>query len=181
MLDAVQFEDLQLPAVPILTEPFRSTGLAMAELRGYVDYPFVTVAHPVTSLSMEQTLALADMITPAVESHLVDGPLIDEAASSSRTSVGRFSPAAAEEAGSVVDFDDLVEDLAAGLRSDGADLSGHRSGTQITFRLHIPDEACAQCVMPSTMLMPMFQRRVDSVLGRGFSVDIEDPRLDTPS
>ena len=69
-----------------------------------------------------------------------------------------------------------METLAEALRADRADLTAERSGSRIVFRLHIPDEACAECVMPSSMLVPMFQHRVDQELGPGFTVELEDPR-----
>ena len=160
MLDAVRFEELGLPAAAIVTEPFTTTGKVMAELQGFADYPFATVPHPVASLSEDQVTALADAVTPAVESLLLRG-----------------------EAGPVVAADAepgrlgaVVESLAVALRADRADLTAVQSGSRITFRLHIPDEACAECVMPSSMLVPLFQHRVDQELGPGLTVELEDPR-----
>ena len=76
MLDAVRFEELGVPAAAILTEPFRTTGLVMAELQGFADYAFATVPHPVASLSAEQvTAAGRDAVTPAVERLLLHDPL----------------------------------------------------------------------------------------------------------
>ena len=69
-----------------------------------------------------------------------------------------------------------METLAEALRADRADLTAERSGSRITFRLHIPDEACAECVMPSSMLVPMLQRRIDQELGPGLVVVLDDPR-----
>ena len=159
MLDAVNFELLGLPAVAILTNPFLATGLAMAELQGLVNYPFATVAHPVTSLLPDEAMAVADGITPTVEALLL-GQSVDAAA-------------AVPEGG---DLQSVVEDLAVGLRSDGADLTATRAGDLVTFTLHIPTQACAECVMPSSMLRPIFQQRVDAQLGAGLTVEIEDPR-----
>ena len=166
MLDAVRFERLGLPAAAILTEPFRATGRAMAELQGFVDYAFATVPHPVASLSAEQALAVADAVTPVVERLLVDGvadpwPLagsVDVAAATSRL------------------LDDVVAAIAAGLRADGADLTAEQSGRRISFRLHIGDKACAECVMPSSMLVPMLQHRIAQELGPGLAVELHDPR-----
>jgi len=70
----------------------------------------------------------------------------------------------------------VVESLALGLRADGADLTATQSGRQILFTLHIPDEACAECVMPATVLSSMFQHRVDVDLGPGWAIAIDDPR-----
>lgn len=166
MLDAVQFEELGLPAAAILTEPFRATGLVMAALQGFAGYPFATVPHPVASLSPEQVTALADAVTPAVESLLLSAPAPDA------------SPAvvAIPADTAVLGLGDVVEDLAEGLRADRADLTAERSGNRITFRLHIPDEACAECVMPSSMLVPILQSRVDDEFGPGLAVVLDDPR-----
>lgn len=159
MLDAVRFEELGLPAAAIVTEPFMTTSKVMAELQGFADYPFATVPHPIGSLSEDQVTALADAGTPAVESLLLHG---------------EAGPVAAgvEPGG----LDAVVESLAVALRADRADLTAEQSGSRITFRLHIPDEACAGCVMPSSMLVPMFQHRVDQELGPGFVVVLDDPR-----
>jgi hypothetical protein len=73
-------------------------------------------------------------------------------------------------------LDGLVEDLAALIRSDGADLTAEADGRLISFRLHIPDEACADCVLPSSMLATVFQHQVDNALGPGWTIEIEDPR-----
>ena len=166
MLDAVRFEELGLPAAAILTEPFRATGLVMAALQGFADYPFATVPHPVASLTAEQVAALADAVTPAVESLLL-GDATDAPPAGSVEGPG---------ANQSRDLDDVVEDLAEGLRADRADLTAERSGNIVTFRLHIPDEACAECVLPSSMLVPILQRRVDDELGPGLVVVLDDPR-----
>ena len=160
MLDAVRFEELGLPAAAIVTEPFRATGKVMAELQGFADYPFATVPHPVASLSEEQVNALADAVTPEVERLLLRGV------------VNRPVAAAA----GLASLEEVVESLAAALRADRADLTAERTGSTILFRLHIPDEACAECVMPAAMLVPMFQHRVDQELGPGLTVELEDPR-----
>ena len=165
MLDAVRFEELGLPAAAIVTEPFRATGLVMAGLQGFAGYPFATVPHPVASLSLEQVTVLADAVTPDVERLLVSGagdaPPADHAASAGS------GPAS---------LDDVVEALAEALRADRADLTAERSGNRITFRLHIPDEACAECVLPSSMLVPVLQGRVEDELGSGLVVVLDDPR-----
>ncbi len=135
----------------------------MAELQGFADYPFATVPHPVASLSIDQVNALADAVTPEVERLLLGG-------------VADPPSAEASTSGERTGLEDVVEALAEGLRADRADLTAERTGNTITFRLHIPDEACAECVMPSSMLVPMFQRRIDQELGPGLTVELEDPR-----
>ena len=163
MLDAVRFEELGLPAAAIVTEPFTATGKVMAELQGFADYPFATVPHPVASLSIDEVNALADAVTPVVERLLLGG-------------VADAPPADASTSGERTGLEDVVESLAAALRADRADLTAERVGNTITFRLHIPDEACAECVMPSSILVPMFQHRIDTELGPGLTVELEDPR-----
>ncbi len=165
MLDAVRFEELGLPAAAIVTEPFTTTGKVMAELQGFADYPFATVPHPIGSLSEDQVTALADAVTPVVELLLVGGT----------TDAPAMEPARSVAA-TPLDLDDVVEALAEGLRADRADLTAEQSGQRITFRLHIPDEACAECIMPSSMLVPILQRRVDDDLGPGFVAVLDDPR-----
>ena len=161
MLDAVQFEDLGVPAAAILTAPFRATGLAMAALHGHADYPFATVPHPVTSLSKQEAAAVADAVTPRIERLLLACPT-----ASAPTPASREHPS----------LDEIVESLAVGLRSDGANLTAELSGRRITFRLHIPDQACAECIMPSSMLAPVLQNRIDAELGPGWTVEIDDSR-----
>ena len=183
MLDAVRFEELGLPAAAILTEPFRATGQVMAELQGFAGYPFATVPHPVASLSEEQAMAVADAVTPAVERLLLSGPADGPPAVAVEPVAVEPVAAADAPAGSDAGADeasrrleDVVETLAEALRADRADLTAERSGSRITFRLHIPDEACAECVMPSSMLVPMLQRRIDQELGPGLVVVLDDPR-----
>ncbi len=170
MLDAVRFEELGLPAAAILTEPFRTTGRVMAELQGFSDYPFATIPHPVASLTDEQVRAAADAVTPAVESLLLSG-----VAAAPPQAAGEPVTAAGSDGG-LAGLEDVVESLAEALRADRADLTAERTGTTIVFRLHIPDEACAECVLPSSMLVPILQSRVDAELGPGLTVELDDPR-----
>ena len=168
MLDAVRFEELGLPAVAILTEPFRATGLVMAELQGFTDYPFATVPHPVASLTEEEIRAVADAVTPAVERLLVG-----EAAPTPHPGTSHVAPVASAAPRSL---DDAVAVIAEALRADRADLTAEQSGNRITFRLHIPDQACAECIMPSSMLVEMLQHRIDIEMGPGLVVELDDPR-----
>jgi hypothetical protein len=158
LLDAVQFEDLGLPAAAIITEPFEATCRAMAALHGFDEYPLIIVPHPVTSLTLDEVHELADSITPLVESLLTTG--------------GTRSTRHGEET-----LADVVEALAPGLRSDGADLTAHqRDDHTVVFQLSIPDQACAECVMPSSMLLPIFTERVRGALGSHLEVHLDDPR-----
>ena len=168
MLDAVRFEELGLPAAAILTEPFRATGQVMAELQGFAGYPFATIPHPVASLSAKQVETVADAVTPAVERLLVSG-----ASDTPPSADDEPAPAASTASRNL---HDVVEAIATGLRADGADLTAEQSGTRISFRLHVPDQACAECIMPSSVLVPMLQRRIDAELGPGLTVELHDPR-----
>ena len=170
MLDAIHFEERGVPAAAILTEPFASTGLAIAELQGFDDYPFATVPHPIGSLTTDEAMALADAVTPTVL-----GLLADTAAQPVRDS----KPANADAAGTPATGTapaEIVEEFAAVLRADRADLTASVEGHHITLRLHIPDEACAECVLPASMLVGMFQHRFDDELGPGWSITLDDPR-----
>ena len=157
MLDAVHFEQQGVPAAAILTEPFAATGEAIAELQGFTDYPFATVPQPIGSLTTDEAMAVADAVTPTVLT------LLTTTAASRPPATGR-APA------------DVVEALAAVLRADRADLTSTVAGRHIKLHLHIPDEACAECVLPATMLVPMFQHRFDTELGPGWTITLDDPR-----
>ena len=71
----------------------------------------------------------------------------------------------------------LRESLAAGLRSDGADLLVKQVGLQaLEFTLVIPTASCAECVMPAATLSAIFATQVEQALGRGWTFVIRDPR-----
>ena len=183
MLDAVHFETLGVPAAAILTEPFAATGAAIAELGGFADYPFATVPHPIGSLTTTEATAVADAVTPAVLRLLTaagaqptdDSPLTSVDTQSARGDELAITGAASSPtAGSALA--DVVEALAGALRADRADLTATVAGRHITLRLHIPDEACAECVLPASMLVGMFQHRFDTELGPGWTITLDDPR-----
>ena len=52
--DGVVFEAAGLPTAVIVTESFRATTEAMAELRGAPGFPYATTAHPVAALEEAQ-------------------------------------------------------------------------------------------------------------------------------
>ena len=196
MLDAIHFEERGVPAAAILTEPFASTGLAIAELQGFDDYLFATVPHPIGSLTTAEAMALAAAVTPTVlglltktgtqparHRDLVDSDahsvghreLVDTGAlpTPSREPADSYS-AGSPATGSAIT--DVIEELAAVLRADRADLTASVEDHHITLRLHIPDEACAECVLPASMLVPMFEHRFDTALGPGWTITLADPR-----
>ena len=47
MLDAILMEEQGVPAIAIVTTPFRNTGRAMAESWGKPGYPFLDMPHPI--------------------------------------------------------------------------------------------------------------------------------------
>ena len=55
MHDGIQFEKQGVPAAVICTEPFITSGVAMAKIGGIPDYPFAVMDHPLGSLD-QQTL-----------------------------------------------------------------------------------------------------------------------------
>ena len=50
MHDGIKFEKNGVPAAVICTEPFITSGAAMAKLGGIPDYPFAVTNHPLGSL-----------------------------------------------------------------------------------------------------------------------------------
>ena len=175
MLDAVHFEQQGVPAAAILTEPFADTGQAISELQGFDDYQFATVPHPIGSLTTDEAMALADAVTPTVLNLLTDTTAQPDRGSKPANAGAAGTPATGTAPA------EIVEELAAVLRADRADLTASVEGHCITLRLHIPDEACAECVLPASMLVGMFQHRFDDELGPGWSITLDDPREDEHS
>jgi hypothetical protein len=57
--DGVVFEAAGVPAAVIVTDSFRATATAMADLRGAPGYRYATTAHPVAVLTEDQVKARA--------------------------------------------------------------------------------------------------------------------------
>ena len=170
MLDAVHFEELGVPAAAILTEPFAATGEAIAELQGFDDYQFATVPHPIGSLTTAEAMAVADAVTPSVLGLLTN---TDAQPTRNRELIGADASGSPATSSALTD---VVEELATVLRADRADLTASVTGRHITLRLHIPDEACAECILPASMLAPMFGHRFETELGPGWTLTLNDPR-----
>ncbi len=51
MLDGILLEKAGIPAVAIVTEPFRATGKEMAASWGVPDYRFLDMPHPIANLT----------------------------------------------------------------------------------------------------------------------------------
>ena len=67
MLDAILMEQQGVPAVAIVTAPFRKTGQTMAESWGMSDYPFVDCQHPIGNLADVDLDKIADALAESVE------------------------------------------------------------------------------------------------------------------
>lgn len=67
MLDAILMEQQGVPAVAIVTAPFRKTGRAMAESWGGPDYPFLDCQHPIGNLAEPDLDKIADALAESVE------------------------------------------------------------------------------------------------------------------
>lgn len=165
MLDGILFEKHGIPAAVIITEPFESTVAVIAELHQMPDYPSVKAPHPVTNLSRDEIRALAARVAPVVAEHLLKPAATEE--ETLGTDEGKSSLLLAE----------LVEELAAGLRSDGADLTASLAALhEVTFTLHISDRTCAECILPGNLLLQIYTRKVVERLGAGVVVRLVDPR-----
>ena len=67
MLDAILMEQQGIPAVAIVTAPFRKTGQAMAESWGRADYGFLDCPHPIGNLTEPDLDKIADALAESVE------------------------------------------------------------------------------------------------------------------
>ena len=70
MLDAILMEEQGVPAIAIVTAPFRNTGRAMAESWGKPGYPFLDTPHPIANLGDADLDARADRLAEEVEEWL---------------------------------------------------------------------------------------------------------------
>lgn len=64
-------EKLGVPAAVICTEPFVSSGKAMALAHGYTDYPFAVIPHPINITTPQQLKAWSEEVLSAVENLLM--------------------------------------------------------------------------------------------------------------
>ena len=67
MLDAILMEQQGVPAVAVVTAPFRKTGQAMAQSWGVPDYLFLDCQHPIGNLTEPALDKIADALAEAVE------------------------------------------------------------------------------------------------------------------
>ncbi len=66
MLDAILFERAGVPAIAVVTEPFRVTGEAMAASWGMPGYRFLDVPHPIANLDDKDLDERADRLVEPV-------------------------------------------------------------------------------------------------------------------
>jgi len=59
-------EELGVPAVVIITQPFVSSAQAMAVAHGLPDYPFVVIPHPIAATARNTLQGWADQVTDQV-------------------------------------------------------------------------------------------------------------------
>ena len=55
-----------MPAAAICTEPFIPTAKAMARIQGVPDYPFITLPHPLGSLTRDEVRERAEAALPRI-------------------------------------------------------------------------------------------------------------------
>ena len=67
MLDAILMEEQGVPAIAVVTTPFRNTGEAMAASWGKPGYPFLDTPHPIANLVGQELDKRADELADACE------------------------------------------------------------------------------------------------------------------
>jgi hypothetical protein len=70
VLDAILMEEQGVPAIAVVTTPFRNTGAAMAASWGKPGYPFVDTPHPIANLTGPDLDKRADELADACEQWL---------------------------------------------------------------------------------------------------------------
>jgi hypothetical protein len=67
VLDAILMEEQGVPAIAVVTTPFRNTGEAMAASWGKPGYPFLDTPHPIANLTEADLDERADALAAACE------------------------------------------------------------------------------------------------------------------
>ena len=67
MLDAILMEEQGVPAIAVVTTPFRNTGEAMAASWGKPGYPFLDTPHPIANVTGLDLDERADELADACE------------------------------------------------------------------------------------------------------------------
>ena len=73
MLDAITLEKLGIPTVPIITAVFEGAAKEMAALWGVPGFRFITMPHPLATLTSEGIEQRADALTEKVLALLQEG------------------------------------------------------------------------------------------------------------
>ena len=63
MLDAILMEDQGVPAIAVVTTPFRNTAEAMAASWGKPGYPFLDTPHPIANTAKGTGIKLTPELT----------------------------------------------------------------------------------------------------------------------
>lgn len=66
MADGTIFEERGLPAASIVTSAFLRTADSMARRRGFPDYQYAVLPHPIGNLTPEQVRQRAEEVLPRV-------------------------------------------------------------------------------------------------------------------
>jgi hypothetical protein len=74
VLDAILMEEQGVPAIAVVTTPFRNTGEAMAASWGKPGYPFLDTPHPIANLTPLDLDKRADELADACEQWLSSRP-----------------------------------------------------------------------------------------------------------
>jgi hypothetical protein len=67
VLDAILMEEQGVPAIAVVTTPFRNTGEAMAASWGKPGYAFLDTPHPIANLTDAELDQRADELATACE------------------------------------------------------------------------------------------------------------------
>jgi hypothetical protein len=70
MHDALAAEIRGVPAVAVMTDRFVPTALAVAELNGIPEYPYIVIPHPIANNSDDELRAKAEAVIERVVSLL---------------------------------------------------------------------------------------------------------------
>jgi hypothetical protein len=66
VLDAILLEQQGVPAIAVITEPFRETGRAMAQSWGIPGFRFLETPHPIANATEGELDARADRLVEPV-------------------------------------------------------------------------------------------------------------------
>jgi hypothetical protein len=74
VLDAILIEQQGVPAIAIVTEPFRATGVAMATSWGLAGFQFLETPHPIANLTDKELDERADRLVEPLLALLATTP-----------------------------------------------------------------------------------------------------------